>query len=49
MEALEGDFHDGGSSFDEILDFDNQESHTVKYPRRKVDERESFYRSLDEY
>ena len=48
MELFDQDFHDSDSSYDEMLDFEEQES--VQEPCTfKIEEKEDFYRSLDEY
>jgi len=49
MEAMERDFHDSTSSYDEILDF---ESLTVDEENDRiveVQDEDFFYRPLDEY
>ena len=48
MEVLERDFHDGTSSFDEILDFEEVEYLDEPFIT-DTEEKEDYYRSLDEY
>lgn len=49
MDLFESESHLESSSFDEILDFENEE-HCIEHEEYDTtSEEESFYRSLDEY